>query len=262
MDDSLHSTSRRMTLTALAGVPLVKPGDDLVHLIRSALAASNETLRPGDVLVLAQKIVSKAQNRYVRLRDVTPSERALELATQTSKDPRLVELVLRESNRVLRYARDVLIVEHRLGFVMANAGIDMSNVEQHDGCETALLLPESPDESSQTLWRALSPDARGMLGIIINDSHGRAWRNGTVGVSIGSAGLSALQDRRGDPDLFGRALLVTEVAAADEIAAAASLLMGQADEGSPLVLVRGLAHLGSPGKAADLIRPSTKDLFR
>src|SRR5690606_27194437 len=175
MDATLYSTSRRLTLTALAGVPLVKPGDDLVDLIRSALAVSSEALRPGDVLVLAQKIVSKSEDRYVRLADVSPSTRAMELAAQTAKDPRLVELVLRESNRVLRHSRDVLIVEYKLGFVMANAGIDMSNVEQHGKDGTALLLPENPDECCEKLWQALSPETNGMLGIIINDSHGRAW---------------------------------------------------------------------------------------
>jgi len=261
MDASPSNTTKRLTLLALPCVPLVQPGDDLAGLIRSALDASGETLQAGDVLVLAQKIVSKAQNRYIRLASVTPSDRAMELAEQVGKDPRLVELVLRESNSVLRYSRDVLIVEHKLGFVMANAGIDMSNVPQ-DGDGIVLLLPENPDAYCESLRQALASGIGGALGVIINDSHGRAWRNGTVGVAIGSAGIPALDDRRGDPDLFGRALMVTEVAHADEIAAAASLLMGQAAEGTPVVLVRGLHHAKRAGKASDLIRPRHKDLFR
>lgn len=255
-------TPRQLSLLPLAHLPLVRPGDDLAALIAAAVDRAGETLRDDDVLVVAQKIVSKAENRYVDLDDVAPSPQALELAAQVNKDPRLVELVLRESRGVLRHRKDVLIVEHRLGFVMANAGIDMSNVEQGAGGGTALLLPRDPDASCESLRQALGRRYGCRIGIVINDSHGRAWRNGTVGVAIGAAGLTALHDRRGDPDLFGRPLLITEVGTADEIAAAGSLVMGQASEGAPVVLMRGLRLNGPHGKAADLIRPRHMDLFR
>lgn len=254
--------SRAIQLHALSGLPLVQPGDDLAALLHDAISRDGLLpLQDGDVLVLAQKIVSKSEGRLVRLDSVTPSPKALLLAGETGKDPRLVELVLRESNEVVRRRRDVVVVEHRTGFVMANAGIDMSNVSQDDG-ETALLLPENPDASCERLRRALKERTGVNLGIVINDSHGRAWRNGTVGVAIGAAGLPALQDLRGKPDLFGRKLLITEVGTADEIAAAASLVMGQAAEGSPAVLVRGLSLPRREGSAAELVRRRSMDMFR
>lgn len=251
-----------VTLTALPGMPLLRPGDDLAALIGAALERGALELQPGDILVIAQKIVSKAQGRYVRLRDVEPSPRALALAESVGKDARLVELILRESREVLRHRRDVLVVEHRLGFVMANAGIDASNVEQEPGEDTVLLLPEDPDATCETLRQALMARAGGNIGVIINDSHGRAWRNGTVGVAIGAAGLPALWDRRGDPDLFGRPLMITEIGLADEAAAAASLLMGPASEGVPVVLLRGLRFPAAPRNAGALVRPRDMDLFR
>jgi len=254
-------SSRDLRLYALSGLPLVQPGDDLVALLLEALQRDELHLRDGDVLVLAQKIVSKSENRLVRLDTVSPSSRALELARVVGKDPRLVELVLRESNEVVRHRRDLLVVEHRTGFVMANAGIDMSNVQQEDG-DTVLLLPADPDGSCAKLRRGLQDRIGADVGVIINDSHGRAWRNGAVGVAIGAAGLPALQDLRGHPDLFGRRLLVTEVGTADEVAAAASLLMGQADEGAPVVVVRGLSFDRRKGCAAELIRPRHMDMFR
>lgn len=250
-----------VTLHALSGLPLVQPGDDLAALVAAAFERDKLAPSDGDVLVLAQKIVSKSEGRLVRLDGVQPSARALELAAEVGKDARLVELVLRESNEVVRHRRDVIVVEHRTGFVMANAGIDMSNVRQDEG-ETALLLPRDPDASCAALRAALRERTGADLGVIINDSHGRAWRNGTVGVAIGAAGLPALLDLRGQPDLFGRKLLVTEVAFADEIASAASLLMGQAAEGSPAVLVRGLAPVRREGRAAELVRPRKMDMFR
>jgi coenzyme F420-0:L-glutamate ligase / coenzyme F420-1:gamma-L-glutamate ligase len=247
---------------ALAGLPLVKPGDDLATIILAALAASQEKLCDGDVLVLAQKIVSKAEGRFVRLDSVAPSGAAQQLAREVNKDPRLVELILRESTEVVRYRRDVLVVAHRLGFVMANAGIDMSNIEQNGADETALLLPEDSDASCARLHASLKALTGADVAVIINDSHGRAFRNGTVGVAIGAAGLPALTDRRGEPDLFGRALQHTEVALADEIAAAASLLMGQAGEGKPVVLARGVPMQRRDGSAAELVRAKRLDLFR
>jgi len=247
---------------ALAGVPMIKQGDDLAAVILSALAASGERLCDGDVVVIAQKIVSKAEGRAVRLADVVPSPAALSLAEEVNKDPRLVELILGESDEVVRKRRDVLVVAHKLGFVMANAGIDMSNVEHRSADDTALLLPVDPDASCVRLRTSLKQLTGADVGIVINDSHGRAFRNGTVGVAIGVAGLPALLDRRGEPDLFGRALQHTDIGLADEIAAAASLLMGQAREGKPVVLARGIPMQRREGTAAELVRPRRLDLFR
>jgi coenzyme F420-0:L-glutamate ligase/coenzyme F420-1:gamma-L-glutamate ligase len=249
-------------LTALAGVPLVKEGDDLPGLIIAALETSGERLRDGDVLIIAQKIVSKAEGRLVRLADVTPTARALSLARDVNKDPRLVELILQESSEIVRNRREVLVVAHRLGFVLANAGIDQSNVEHGDDGEMALLLPRDPDASCARLRQALKRRTGADVGIIINDSHGRAFRNGVVGVALGVDGVAALTNLRGTPDLFSRRLRHTEVGAADEIASAASLLMGQSAEGHPIVLARGLPLQRGEGKAADLIRPKELDLFR
>lgn len=248
--------------TALTGIPLVEPGDDLAAIILAALAASGETLADGDVLVIAQKIVSKAEGRAVALDTVTASAAAQELAATVNKDPRLVELMLRESTEVVRARRDLVIVAHKLGFVIANAGIDLSNVDQATGSGTALLLPEDPDASCARLRAALKAATGADVGVIISDSHGRAFRNGTVGVAIGVSGVGALSDLRGRPDLFRRPLLTTEVGTADEIAAAASLLMGQAGEGRPVVLARGLAQFSGDGAARDLVRRKELDLFR
>jgi coenzyme F420-0:L-glutamate ligase/coenzyme F420-1:gamma-L-glutamate ligase len=253
---------REVRLVALGGIPLVHQGDDLCEIILGAVARSGENLSTGDVLVLAQKVVSKARGRYVDLDQVIPSPRAEELAKVVDKDPRVIELILRESSEVLRARRDVLIVVHRLGFVMANAGIDFSNVEA-DGEDTrVLLLPADPDGECERLRNALFERTAASVAVIINDSHGRAWRNGTVGVAIGASGISALLDLRGKPDLFGRALRITQVGLADELAAAASLLMGQADEGTPVVLVRGVPYERREGRAAELVRPKELDLFR
>lgn len=253
---------RELRIIALGGVPLVQEGDDLAAIVLAALAHSGETLQSGDVLVLAQKIVSKATGCHVDLATVAPSPRAIELSGIVGKDPRIIELVLRESKEVLRARRDVIVVEHRLGFVMANAGIDFSNVEGNAEESRALLLPRDPDAECRKLREALRQSEHVEIGVIINDSHGRAWRNGTVGVAIGSVGLPALLDLRGKPDLFGRTLRITQVGMADELAAAASLLMGQSDEGTPIVLIRGLASSESGGNAADLIRPKPIDMFR
>jgi coenzyme F420-0:L-glutamate ligase/coenzyme F420-1:gamma-L-glutamate ligase len=248
--------------TALTGVPLIAAGDELAPVIVAALAASGEQLRDGDILIVAQKIVSKAEGRLVRLAGVTPSPQAQELARKVNKDARLVELILQESTEVVRYRRDVLVVAHRLGFIMANAGIDMSNIEHGAADETALLLPLDPDASCARLRAALKTTSGADVAVIINDSHGRAFRNGTVGVAIGVSGVAALADLRGRPDLFRRQLRHTEVGIADEIAAAASLLMGQAGEGRPIVLARGLAWLRRDGSAGELVRAKELDLFR
>jgi coenzyme F420-0:L-glutamate ligase/coenzyme F420-1:gamma-L-glutamate ligase len=252
----------RVTMTGLAGVPLVQPGDDLGAIAAAAFAANGVAPEEGDVLVVAQKIVSKAEGRYVDISTVRPSERAIALAAELDKDPRFVEVVLSESKRVVRHRPGLLIVEHRLGFVMANAGIDHSNIGWEAGSERVLLLPVDPDGSAHALRQYLIGAFGVELGVIISDSFGRPWRKGTVGVAIGASGLPALVDLRGHPDLFGRELLVTETGFADEIAAAAGLLMGQADEAVPMVLVRGLAWSAPDRPAGFLIRPAEHDLFR
>jgi coenzyme F420-0:L-glutamate ligase/coenzyme F420-1:gamma-L-glutamate ligase len=251
----------RIELIALPGMPLVRPGDDLAALILEGIARAGEALRLGDALVIAQKIVSKAEDRFVDLRSVTPSARARELAAAAHKDARLVELILAESSQVLRHRPGVLIVVHRLGYVMANAGIDASNVEPAGQAERVLLLPVDPDATCASLRDSLAERVGARVAVVINDSTGRAFRNGTTGMALGAAGLPALQDLRGRLDLFGRPLIATEVGHADELAAAASLVQGQADEGTPVVLVRGLeAEAGS--KAAALVRSAEDDLFR
>jgi coenzyme F420-0:L-glutamate ligase/coenzyme F420-1:gamma-L-glutamate ligase len=254
--------SRSIRLSALEGIPLVGPGDDLAALLAESMRADIATWpADGDVLVVAQKIVSKAEGRFVDLASVVPSACANALAETVGKDPRLVEVILSESTEVVRYKRDVLIVAHRLGFVMANAGVDQSNVGP-EGDERVLLLPLAPDESAAGLKAQLDREFEIELGIIINDSFGRPWRNGVVGVALGAAGVPALRNMVGAPDIYGRKMRVTEVAVADEIAAAASLLMGQGDERIPAVLVRGVAHRAECVPASALVRPKEMDMFR
>jgi coenzyme F420-0:L-glutamate ligase/coenzyme F420-1:gamma-L-glutamate ligase len=255
----------RLTLTALPGIPLIEPGDDLASLVLRSLPQADVRLEDGDALVFAQKIVSKAEGRLVDLATVSPSARAEEVGRQAEKDPRVIELILGESAQVIRVRPGVVIVEHRLGFVCANAGVDHSNVRGPGGQtgDWVLLLPRDPDASAAELrQRLLSAAGLKSLAVVINDSHGRAWRNGTVGVALGAAGLPALLDLRGRPDLFDRMLQVTQVGLADEIAAAASALMGQADEGRPVIHVRGIPYPLREGAAAELIREKSLDLFR
>ena len=252
----------QLTLIAFPGIPPVHPGDDLAALILQALSAQGISLVSGDILVVAQKIVSKAEGRLVCLDTVIPSARAEEVARATGKEPRLVELILRESDEISRMAPGVLIVRHRLGFTSANAGIDRSNVQQEGMGETVLLLPQDPDASAHQLRRRLEAASGAALGVVISDSHGRPFRLGTVGAAIGVSGLPALWDRRGEADLHGYTLEHTDVGVGDELAAAAGLLMGQAAEGLPVVLVRGLKLPAKDGRAADLIRPKQKDLYR
>jgi coenzyme F420-0:L-glutamate ligase/coenzyme F420-1:gamma-L-glutamate ligase len=253
---------RELTLIALPGIPEIAPGDELSAIVMEAVGRAGRTLEDEDVLVVAQKIVSKAEGRAVRLAEVEPSERARALAHTIDKDPRLVELMLRESKEVLRAKPGVVIVEHRLGFVMASAGIDQSNVPGAEEDDTALLLPVDPDASARRLRDGLFAAAGAQVGVVINDSFGRAWRNGVTGIAIGVAGVPPLVDLRGRPDREGRPLRVTQVAAADELAAAASLLMGQSDEGCPAVLARGFPYGAREGAIAELIRPRAEDLFR
>jgi coenzyme F420-0:L-glutamate ligase/coenzyme F420-1:gamma-L-glutamate ligase len=257
-----RGAARRLTLTALPGFPLVEPGADLAALVQEAVARAGEELRDRDVLVIAQKVVSKTENRYVDLRSVVPSERARALAVEVDKDPRLVEVILGESSEVVRYKTGVLVVAHRLGYVLANAGVDQSNITHEEELDRVLLLPENPDRSAARLRAALRERAGVEVGVVINDSLGRPWRNGTVGVALGAAGVRCLADLRGTEDLFGRVLQVTEVGVGDELASAASLLMGQAGEGTPVVLARGLDLEDSETSAAALLRPKSIDLFR
>jgi coenzyme F420-0:L-glutamate ligase / coenzyme F420-1:gamma-L-glutamate ligase len=252
----------RLTLHAVPDVPLVRPGDDLAALLAERLIAADLPPQDGDVLVLAQKIVSKAEGRVVDLATVTPSPRAIALAAEVGKDPRLVETILSESVRVVRHRPNLLIMEHRLGFVMANAGVDHSNLAAPGAPDQVLLLPADPDASAARLRAALSARFGVRLAVVITDSFGRAWRRGSAGVAIGAAGLPSLVDLRGTPDLFGRTLEVTLVGLADEIAAAASLLQGQGAEGQPAVLLRGLAWSAPEAPASALVRPPAEDLFR
>jgi coenzyme F420-0:L-glutamate ligase / coenzyme F420-1:gamma-L-glutamate ligase len=251
-----------LTLVALPNFPDVQPGDDIANLLWNALAASGLTLQDGDILALAHKIVSKAEGRLVDLNQVEPGPRACQIAAETDKDPRLVELILGESQAISRQRPGVLIARHRLGFTSANAGIDRSNVAQSGEGEIVLLLPEDPDASAAAIRQVLERRSGQRIGVLIADSHGRPFRLGTVGVAIGVAGLPALWDRRGEPDRYGYRLQHTEVGTADEVAAAASLLMGQAAEGTPVVLIRGLALPPVDGRAQDLIRPVEFDLYR
>jgi coenzyme F420-0:L-glutamate ligase/coenzyme F420-1:gamma-L-glutamate ligase len=256
------SSPIELHLIALPDFPQVASGDNLAALTAEALTRGGLALRTDDVLVFAQKVISKAEGRRIDLSTVVPGSRALEMAQTVRKDPRLVELILRESRRVVRSAPDVLIVEHRLGFIMANAGIDQSNVADPAGGNYALLLPEDPDASAARLREQLRVLTGCAPGIVISDSFGRPWRVGTVGVAIGCAGFPATLDLRGQPDLFGRPLLVTVVGHADEVASAASVLMGQGREALPVILVRGLDLRSPPQPATALIRPQQQDLFR
>lgn len=253
--------SQHLSYTALQGIKHVQPGDDLAQIVLDSLHDNRLEIRDGDVLVLAQKIVSKAEGRIVDLATVEPSPRAQELAAIVKKDARLVELVLEESIEVLRAVPHVLIVRHRLGHVMANAGIDHSNVEGGEN-DRVLLLPLDPDVSAATLRERLNIALDRRLSIIITDSFGRPWRNGVVNVAIGSSGLPALIDRRGEQDMYGRTLQVTQVAFADAIAAGAGLVMGEGAEGTPLVLVRGLQWRAPDCSTQSLIRPQHEDLFQ
>ncbi len=255
---------RPLVLTPLIEIPIVNPGDDVAGMIIHSLQKTDIKIVNDDILVVAQKIVSKAEGRFVDLRTVEPSSQALGLAEKTGKDPRLIELVLEESNCVLRTRKDLIIVEHRNGFVCANAGIDHSNVQSFGGNaeEWVLLLPKDANRSADLIRKKLEEHYGCKLGVLIIDSHGRAWRMGTVGVSIGFSGIPGIVDLRGQQDLFGYILHATFVAAADELAAAASLIMGQANERVPVIHVRGFPYPLREGNLAELIRPIELDMFR
>ncbi len=251
-----------LTFRAVPGVPEIRAGQSLVDMLAAALDGCGRKLAENDVVVFCQKIVSKSEGRLVALADVAPSARARELASVCEKDPRLVELVLRESTEVVRCVKDILIVRHRLGFVVANAAIDQSNVAG-DG-EYALLLPKYPDASAARLRQDILDRFGLRVAVLISDSFGRPWRLGVCGTCIGCAGMLPLLDQRGKTDRFGRVLQVTQIAAADEIVAAATLVMGEADEGQPIVIVSGVpaAYFSADKPASSLIRKSGEDLFK
>lgn len=261
---SASNASGALSFLPIRGIPEVAAGDDLAGLLAKALEDSNNpSLHDGDVLVVAQKIVSKAENRYVELSHIEPGLRALSLAERCGKDARLVELVLRESTEVLRVAPGVLIVRHKLGFVVANAAIDQSNLPDHGG-ERALLLPADPDASARALREQLQKRYGLRLAVLISDSFGRPFRMGVCGVCVGCAGLQALVDLRGRLDRSGRSLQVTQLAVADQLCATATLVCGEADEGQPAVIVRGLRaeYFAESTSAQALVRPIDQDLFR
>ena len=253
---------QNLSLMSIPNIPHVQPGDNLAELMLDALTKANIILQDGDVLAIAQKIVSKAEGRMVHLSDIVPSTEAAALAEEVQKDPRMVALVLQESDEISRKKPGVLVVRHKLGFTSANAGIDRSNVGPNTDHEVALLLPIDPDASATAIRQAIQDKLGVTVGVVITDSHGRPFRLGTVGIAIGVSGLPALWDRRGEHDLYGYELQHTDVGVADEIAAAAGLLMGQGAEGNPVILLRGLEYTSDNGKASDLIRPKELDLYR
>ncbi len=255
---------KKLEITALADFPDVKPGDDLASMICLNAAKNELFIQNGDIFVIAQKIVSKSEDRFINLTTIDPSPRAYALGRAIEKDPRFVELVLQQTSEVLRTRPGTIIVEHKLGFICANAGIDHSNVQGSEGNaeDWVLLLPKDPDRSAEKMRKAIQKKTRKKIGVIIIDSHGRAWREGVVGCTIGISGVPGLVDLRGIPDLYDFKLRVTKVAAADELAAAASLLMGQAAEATPVIHVRGFPYPLRESDMKELIRPKEMDLFR
>ena len=253
-----------MVISAFDDFPEVETSSSLSELIYICSTKNNWFWEDGDILVIAQKIVSKSENRLVYLDDVKPGNLANKYSISTGKDPRLVELILQESRKVIRTRNGLMIVQHKLGFICANAGIDHSNVKGKEGNQDnwVLLLPENPDKSASEIRSYIEKQTNKQIGVIIIDSHGRPWRKGVVGVSIGVSGVPALIDRRGVKDRFGYQLKVTEIGAADELAASASILMGQANEGRPVVVIRGFPYPLRDGNLTELIRSESDDLFR
>ncbi|MDG2061514.1 MAG: coenzyme F420-0:L-glutamate ligase [SAR86 cluster bacterium] len=251
-----------LILKSLESIPLIEPGDDLPQIIYDSIVKLSLDIQDGDIFVIAQKVVSKSENRYVYLNEVKPSIEAIALSKETKKDPRLVQVILQESERVVRTREGVIVVENKLGFVHANAGIDRSNIDSLDNNPKVLLLPKDPDKSAEDIRLSLEKKLHVKLGVIINDSAGRAWRNGTTGIAIGSSGVLTLSDLRGKKDLYGRLLEVTQIGLGDELASSASILMGQADEGLPVVLIKGLMLPTVEQSAKELLRLADQDLFR
>lgn len=253
--------NRNLILTALDGLPEIVAGADLAGLILRSASSQGLRFIDGDVLAIAQKVVSKAEGRSVELESVEPGVRAVDLAEQADKDPRLVELILQESSQVVRVRPGLIIVEHRLGFLCANAGIDRSNVPGYEQ-DRVLLLPVDPDASAKAIGERVSQSTGAEIGVLIVDSHGRPWRLGTVGLAIGLYRVPALLDLRGSLDREGRTLEITEVGLADELSAAASVLIGQAAEGTPVVHIRGIPYPLAESKMSEAFRPRDQDLFR
>ncbi|MBK8259079.1 MAG: coenzyme F420-0:L-glutamate ligase [Polyangiaceae bacterium] len=255
----------RLEIVALPGFPIVSPGDNLAAFIAQSLTLANIRPEPSDVFVVTSKVVSRAEGRFVDLNTVIASDRAREIAAQVGKDARVVELILRESTAVSRITKGAIVVRHKLGFVCANAGLDMSNAKPKTAADNSgpwvLLLPEAPDQTAASLRGELEKQTGVHIGIVISDSFSRPFRLGTVGAAIGISGLPALWDRRGEPDLFGRTLEQTVTALGDQIAAAADLVAGQANEGRAVVLVRGLRFAAHGGSAEQLQRPSSEDVY-
>ncbi len=253
-----------LTLTQVTNIPDIKPGDHLPQLIIESLKTQGISLCNNDILVVTQKIVSKAEDRFINLSSIIPSDEALEIAKCSKKRPQLIEITLRESKKVIRVNQHVMITEHKLGFICANAGIDHSNVRGKAGKQDDwyLLLPKDPDYSAKQICDYINSAEKVKIGVMIIDSHGRAWRYGTVGTMIGTASVPALVDLRGKKDLYGFELKITRVAAADELAGAASLIMGQASEKIPVVHVRGFPYPLRNTCLNEIIRPEEKDLFR
>lgn len=255
----------RLELIALPGVPIVEPGDDLAQTVLTALHSARITLEDGDVLCIASKIVSRVEGRFLDLSTLDVSPEATRLAKEVGKDPQLVEAILRDSQSVSRKTKNALIVRHRLGFISANASIDASNAAPPLGPEGSgpwvLLMPRNPDKSAEALRAALETETRAKIGVVITDSFGRPFRVGTVGVAVGVAGLPAVYDQRGKTDLFGRPLECTVTAVADQIAAAADFVSGQADEARPFILVRGLKFDPAQTSAQELLRDPKTDLY-
>ncbi len=252
----------QITFSAIPNIPLIKPNDDLAQIVFDRMRAAELRLQDDDVVVFAQKVVSKSEGRLVRLADVKPSARAREVAAITEHDPRLIEIILSESNEILKLRKGLIIVEQRTGFICANAAVDRSNVEP-DGKEIVVsLLPLDPDESARRLRDQLGAVSGAQVAVLIIDTHGRPFRNGVCGLAIGVAGMKPLRDARGEVDLFGFQLQHTIISRADEIAAGASMLMGQSGEGRPVVVVRGAHFERGEGSIKDLIREKALDLFR
>jgi len=251
-----------LTAIPIPNLPMVEPGDDLVEIVCAGMENAGISFEEGDVLVLAQKIVSKADGCFTNMDDLEPSEQAIKIAQETGKEPKFVEMVLRESVDVVRTGPNVLIVEHRSGMVMANAGIDRSNIDRGARDDRALLLPDDSDVSARELRDAFVGKTGTTIALIIADSVGRAWRYGTSALAIGCAGIEPLDDQRGDVDMFGHTLEVTEIALADQVAAAANLVMGEATEAIPAAIVRGLEYPRSERPVSVLLRPKNEDLFR
>jgi coenzyme F420-0:L-glutamate ligase / coenzyme F420-1:gamma-L-glutamate ligase len=251
----------QVALYTLPDIPDIQAGDDLVFVVLNAIERAGLNFQDGDVLVVTQKIVSKAEGCAVALNDVHPSPQAQDLAAATGKDPRLIEVILRESRGVVRQRGGVLIMETRHGWLCANAGVDRSNVTTSD-TEVALPLPVDPDASARHLREGLMRATGADIAVIVTDTHGRPWRLGGMNVALGVAGMLPIWDLRGHPDMFGHTLRVTTVARADELAAAAGLVTGQASERLPVVLIRGVAYPRGDGRATDIQRVPEKDLFR